>query len=483
LTAIDDVTADDAGDFAVPRKSSLRGAATLSAAQGLYVLSGYVLNVVLARFLGPGSYGVYGVVLTLLTIVNLMQTQGVPQALSRSIAAGADEYGAWRTALRIQGVASTGGIVLLVVSAPILASVLDDDRLLSGLLIAAAAVPSYAIFATIGGVLNGRRDFMRQAQMNAVYATARVACVIGLALVFDLAGALVGFALAPVVAAAGLLSARPRGGSGATTFDWRPLVRFALPSIGLALALTATMSVDLLFVKGIISDDDIAGIYAAAQNAARLTYFVIIPAGVVLFPAMAEAIASRDHARQRVLVADGIEGAITVVLLLVAVMAGARIPLLDLAFGSAYEGASTAFELLAPALGCLALAYTLASLMTGSGRPHPPMVVAAAALVLQVAIEYPLTSAYGMSGAALGTLIAAAACLLGQAVLVARNFGSLGDPSRLVRLLVCGAAAFGVASLASSRVDVVPICLAATAAYIALVIALRVVPRRLRRAR
>ena len=39
----------------MPRKSSLRGAATLSAAQGLYVLSGYVLNVVLARFLGPGS--------------------------------------------------------------------------------------------------------------------------------------------------------------------------------------------------------------------------------------------------------------------------------------------------------------------------------------------------------------------------------------------------------------------------------------------
>jgi stage V sporulation protein B len=480
LTAIDDVTTDDPGNFAVPRKSSLRGAATLSAAQGLYVLSGYVLNVVLARFLGPGSYGVYGVVLTLLTIVNLMQTQGVPQALSRSIAAGADEHGAWRTALRIQGVASTGGMILLVVSAPILASVLDDDRLLSGLLIAAAAVPSYAIFATIGGVLNGRRDFVRQARMNAVYATARVVCVIGLALVFDLAGALVGFALAPVIAALGLLSARPRGKS-AGTFDWRPLVRFALPSIGLALALTATMSVDLLFVKGIISDDDIAGIYAAAQNAARLTYFVIIPAGVVLFPAMAEAIASRDHARQRVLVADGIEGAITVVLLLVAVMAGARIPLLDLAFGSAYEGASTAFELLAPALGCLALAYTLASLMTGSGRPHPPMVVAAVALVLQVAIEYPLTRAYGMSGAALGTLIAAAACLVGQAVLVARSFGSLGDPSRLVRLLVAGAAAFGVASLASSRVDVVPICLAATAAYIMLVIALRVVPRRLRR--
>ncbi len=91
-------------------------------------------------------------------------------------------------------------------------------------------------------------------------------------------------------------------------------MRFAVPNIGLALALTAIMSIDLLFVKGIIPDDAIAGIYAAAQNAARLTYFVIIPAGIVLFPAMAEAMASGDHARQRILVGDGIEGAVAVVL-------------------------------------------------------------------------------------------------------------------------------------------------------------------------
>ena len=88
-----------------------------------------------------------------------------------------------------------------------------------------------------------------------------------------------------------------------------------------------------------------------------------------------------------------------------------------------------------------------------------------------------------MSGAALGTLIAAAVCLAGQAVLVRSNFGSLGDPSRLLRLVVAAVAAFGVASLASSKVNVLPICLAATAVYIGLVIVLRVVPRRLRRTR
>ncbi len=482
MTAFDDVTAEEAGDLGVPRKSSLRGAATLSAAQGLFVVAGYILNVVLARFLGPGPYGAYGVVISLLTIVNLMQTQGVPQALSRSIAGGSNEAGAWRAALHVQAVASTGGLVLLIVSAPVLASVLHDDRLLAGLTIAALAVPSYALFATIGGVLNGRRDFVNQAKMNAVYAAARVVCVLGLAVAFKFSGAIAGYAIAPLIAFVAVVARRPRGDRD-VEFDWRPLVRFALPNIGLALALTAIMSIDLLFVKGLIANDDTAGIYAAAQNAARLTYFVIIPAGIVLFPAMAEAMASGDRIRQRILVGDGIEGAVAVVLVIVAVMAGARVPLLDLAFGNAYEGASTAFELLAPALGCLALSYTLASLLTGSGHPHPPMVIAAAALLVQVVVEYPLTHAYGMTGAALGTLIAAGACLAGQIIVVRWRLGTFADLTRLARLLLAGGGAFAVASLASSRADVLPICVAATAAYVVMVMAMRVVPRRLRRAR
>ncbi len=48
-------------------------------------------------------------------------------------------------------------------------------------------------------------------------------------------------------------------------------------------------------------------------------------------------------------------------------------------------------------------------------------------------------------------------------------------------LLIAAGGAFAVASLASSKADVLPICAAATAVYATLVVALRVVPRRLRR--
>jgi len=100
-----------------------------------------------------------------------------------------------------------------------------------------------------------------------------------------------------------------------------------------------------------------------------------------------------------------------------------------------------------------------------------------------VIVEYPLTNAYGMTGAALGTLIAAAGCLVGQVVVARRRLGTVGDPSRIARLLLAAGGAFAVSSLASSRADVLPICIAATAAYVVLVVALRVVPRRLRRTR
>jgi len=111
------------------------------------------------------------------------------------------------------------------------------------------------------------------------------------------------------------------------------------------------------------------------------------------------------------------------------------------------------------------------------------MKIAASALLVQVIVEYPLTNAYGMTGAALGTLIAASACLVGLVVVVRRRLGTVGDPSRIARLLLAAGGAFAVASLASSRADVLPICFAATLTYVVLVVAMRVVPRRLRRTR
>ncbi|MEA1999447.1 MAG: oligosaccharide flippase family protein [Euryarchaeota archaeon] len=63
------------------KQSVLRGTIYLMAAQAAFVASGYAIHIGLARLLGPSEYGIYAVVISLMTMVNLILTTGIPQAV------------------------------------------------------------------------------------------------------------------------------------------------------------------------------------------------------------------------------------------------------------------------------------------------------------------------------------------------------------------------------------------------------------------
>src|ERR1700760_1419286 len=64
------------------------GAIYLTLSGLAFLLSGYATNVWLGRRLGPHDYGRYGVIITLISSVNVMQVAGLPQALSRFVSEG-----------------------------------------------------------------------------------------------------------------------------------------------------------------------------------------------------------------------------------------------------------------------------------------------------------------------------------------------------------------------------------------------------------
>lgn len=51
--------------------------------QTVFILSGYIINFWLAGYLGPENYGIYGVIISLITIIELIPTSGFPQAISK----------------------------------------------------------------------------------------------------------------------------------------------------------------------------------------------------------------------------------------------------------------------------------------------------------------------------------------------------------------------------------------------------------------
>ena len=56
------------------------------AAQAAFAASGYAIHIGLVRLLGPSDYGIYAVVISLMTMVNLILTTGILQAVSKYLA-------------------------------------------------------------------------------------------------------------------------------------------------------------------------------------------------------------------------------------------------------------------------------------------------------------------------------------------------------------------------------------------------------------
>ena len=76
------------------KQNVTHGTIYLMFAQAVFVASGYAIHIGLARLLGPSDYGIYAVVISLMTMVNLILTTGIPQAVSKCVAhddGGAEE--------------------------------------------------------------------------------------------------------------------------------------------------------------------------------------------------------------------------------------------------------------------------------------------------------------------------------------------------------------------------------------------------------
>jgi O-antigen/teichoic acid export membrane protein len=450
----------------------LLGAAWLAGANLAFAIAGYGITVVLARHFGAATYGLYGVIVNLLTAANLVQAQGVPQALARAVAGGEDETSSWHAALRVQRGASAAGAAALVVAAPLLAT--SDRRLLGALLATACVVPAFAALGALLGLVNGRQDFRTQSLMTAVYSVLRAACVVGLSLAFGIYGAIAGFAISPLATYALFRGERPHGTPAEV--PWRPLLRYAVATVGFAGAVTAILSLDLIVVKLVVADPEATGLYAAAQNVARVPYLLLVPAGAVLFPSVADVVRGGDAERLANLVRTGLEGAVVVVAPVVAVLAAAPGPVLQLLVGADYTGAATTLRLLACATGLLSLAFALGSTLGGAGLARTATAVAGSALALQLTLAALLARDHGNEGAATATLVASGLATLGLGVATWRRVGTIAAPARLARIALAAAAAYAVAAQASGPLGALVLGVAACAVYALLAAVLRVLP-------
>ncbi|MFN2431353.1 MAG: lipopolysaccharide biosynthesis protein, partial [Gemmatimonadota bacterium] len=274
------------------RRIALYGAAH-GVADGLYGARGLLL----ARFLGPEGFGVWAL-MRLAIQYGGFALLGVNRGLERSVSRPegetddadlADVESSARTALGFN-LLSTG---VLALAALAVSFFVDDGHLALGLRAFSAGITTECVVVYALTYLRGRRDLQAYASLEVSNAALHLACAVALAILWGLAGAFAGFALASFVNAVFLLARTPR----------RPALSYArlreLVRVGFPIALTYFLALGLhtadQFVVTAFGGTVLLGYYAFAKSVASLPASFGIVVRTVIFPDVYGQASSRGH--------------------------------------------------------------------------------------------------------------------------------------------------------------------------------------------
>ena len=154
--------------------TAAKGAVFISIAKIYFMLSGFVQQVLLTRFLGLADYGAFAVVNNVISIVNNTVVQATIQAVSKFTAENdARAEAVQRAGVRMQVVLGAALALALFWGAPFVAAFVHAERYTTALRIAALIPFLYAVYAVFVGSANGLRQFRTQATFDIGFSTSK----------------------------------------------------------------------------------------------------------------------------------------------------------------------------------------------------------------------------------------------------------------------------------------------------------------------
>ncbi len=388
------------------RSSRLSGALWLSIAQAVVLALGYVTHILVGKIGGPSLYGVYGLTLSFLTIMNMLMTLGIPTAVSKEVAENESNSGSiLKTALFAQIIFSFLLSLLTLIFAGPAAKLLGDPSLANVIRFTAVVYPLTALYSVQTNYLNGLHAFSLQATLIVIYALAKLTGSVGLLFPFGVQGAVAGFAIGGLVAAIfGLpFTLRSIRGHFKTGVPLKKIISFAGAFVGTSLALQILMSTDLFLVKRIMQDNTLAGYYNAASTLSRIPYFILQALGFVFLPSIARLMKENEN-EARQFIRDIFRYLFLLLLPITALAATTSKSLIHLFYSPIYEPAASPLTLLMIALGLLSAFYLLATIAAGAGKARIPLIISWVLIPVAIAFGFFFIPRFGLEGAAITTI-------------------------------------------------------------------------------
>jgi O-antigen/teichoic acid export membrane protein len=402
---------------------------------GLNVIS----SLAIIHYLRPGLYGNYVLIIALATTFGMVADFGINQLAVRHVAVDeAAENAVIGTVIAVR-------IGLAVVAAVIVQAVLlglgrSGEVRLAALFITTAFVSNAVMAVTIAFHLRLRqhREALIVLLGELLETSAVLVLIANRASLCDLTLATAaGTAIAAGVAVATTrrVGLRPTVELGRIPMIIRP----ALPLAMAGLAGVVLVKLDCLMLATLRTSHDV-GIYGAAYQPVEYWLVAVVALMTVMVPLLSR-FSTSDPERMLLLYRRSCEGFLALVLPVGLLMAFLARPAIALVYPGRYDSAAGPLRILGLSSVLMAVCAWQALVLLSVGRQNLTARYNLAALGFGVVIHIALIDAFGIMGAAFGTLTVACGTAVVSTILVKRVTG-LGVESRRL-MLVVGATAVG----------------------------------------
>jgi stage V sporulation protein B len=440
---------EPARDATLSMTSPGRGTAHLVVAQGVVLVSGFAVSVILARGLGPTGFGVYGVVMSVLAWLERTLNAGIPAATAALLARDPDSaQGVEKTARLMLVLWSLPLCTLLWFTAPTMSDYFGFAQGTTVLRIAAFNIPAMAVYFAYEGILNGRRRFAAVSTIQILQSlTKLVGIVLLIAIGLSVSGAFVAHVLASLLPAVVALVAYPLVGASASRSTMLTMVRIALPLTAYSVALIILMNLSLWQLQAFVAAEATgAGLYVASLNLTKLLMVIPTTTSGVLFISLSWALAnSRPDLVAKYILEAGRFALITLAPACVLLWIDAE-PVMRLLYGADYADGGRTLGILCWAFAAVAVLDIYFRALMARGMLVLPAVVLVALLPVLLFLNWWWIPRAGAEGAAYASLTV---LILGAIVATALTYHYFGYVLRWSAILRVSAASLvvGVASL------------------------------------
>jgi O-antigen/teichoic acid export membrane protein len=405
-------------------------------ARTVFLASGMVVSIILARALGPVEFGIYGVIISVLTWTQLLLNGGIPGATAKLLAERPERAAAIEQTAR--AVLIAGGLVLFAagwLAAPTLARLLGLPAATNVLRVALLDLPLMAAYFAWQGALYGHARFGVLALSLVVHTLLKL---VGIVLLAFAGLSVTGAVLAQVAASVGVLvylfAVVPPPRTLPTFELARPMVIMALPLSLYAMALQIHVNLGLWLLSAVGTAGDARGFFVAALNVSRTLSVVQAVLSGVVFASMSRALAQRQEAAARRHLEDGARFALLLIAPAAALLSVDADRVVTLLFGADYAPAGDILRWQLVAFALLPLLDLCFMALAADGRPALPAWLLAALIAPAMVLCLALVNRHGGAGAAAAQAIVVAIATALAALAAWRRFRTLVPPLTLLRV-------------------------------------------------